>query len=221
MKMKKFLMAATAIATLATATPALADGDNTGTDTEVFTINGTNPAKCNLESNSYSVTLPTNVISDNDGFARTDLSASVANGLNALGVTAWCTGNSNKVNAYRTALSTGSGQRTSDDFNQAVIYDVTMTIAGATRSDGFGSTEGTSDGQGNGPGSGIGAGLSVSRFGPSGTGSAVTFAPELPSAAVTSITPGTGPRGNYATDANRLVAGTYSGTLTVEITPGV
>ncbi len=219
--MKKFLMAATAIATLATATPALADGDNTTTDVEVFTINGDNPAKCNLESNSYNVTLPANVISDNNGFARTDLSAAVANGLNALGITAWCTGNNNKVNAYRTALSTNGGERTTDNFNQAVIYDVTMTIAGATRSDGFGSTEGTSDGQGDGPGLGVGAGLSVSRFGPSGNGSAVTFAQELPSAAVTSSVPGTGDRSSYTEDGNRLVAGSYAGTLTVEITPGV
>ncbi|MBX3561923.1 MAG: hypothetical protein KF780_08935 [Sphingomonas sp.] len=218
--MKKFLMAATAIAAMTTATPALADGDNTGMDQEVFTINGVNPPKCNLEATSYAVNLPANVISDNDGFARTDVSASIASGLNALGINAWCTGNKNKINAYRTALTSSNTGTQVNGFNTALIWDVTMTIAGAVRSDGFGSTEGTADGIGNGPGFGVGSGLTVGSFGPSGLGAPVTFAQELPSAAVSAAS-GSGPRSSFSEDTNRLAAGNYFGTLTVEITPGV
>ncbi|MGH8336875.1 MAG: hypothetical protein ACRETL_08695, partial [Gammaproteobacteria bacterium] len=108
----------------------------------------------------------------------------------------------------------------SDGFNRAVVYDVTMNINGAVRSDGFTPIEGTSDGQGNGPGVGAGAGITVSRFGATGAGTQVVFAAELTSEAVTNGN-STGARGNFTADGNRLIAGQYVSTLTIELTPGV
>ncbi len=220
--MKKLLMAVTAIATLSVATPALADGNNLGTDTNVFTINGVNPPKCNLTSSGTNVTLGANVISDDNGFAASNISALVAAGLNGLGVEAWCTGTRNTIVMTRTALITGDGNQTSGGFNQAVIYDVTLDIPDATRVDGFRPTEGTSDGPGNGPGVGVGGSTPVGPFGPSGNGSSLTFAQELPSAAVAGASAtNAGARDRFAEDGNRLLAGDYTGTLTIEVTPGV
>lgn len=220
--MKKLLLAATAIATLGTATPAFADGGNRNTDTEVFRIRANNPAKCNLEADDQTLRLANNRISDNDGFALNTVSADVAAALNGANVTAWCTGANNSIQMYRTALSTGDGEQTTGGFNQAVIYDVTLNIADATRTDGFSPIEGTSDGQGNGPGIGVGGGTTVSAFGPTGDGSTVAFAAESDSEAVNSDAPGTGGRSLYTSaQANRLAAGQYEGFLTIEVTPGV
>mgnify|MGYP005613403565 FL=1 len=218
--MKKYaILAATTMAAI-TATPALADGNNRSTDTEVFSLRANNPAKCNLEAADYTLTLPANSLSDNDGFALSSVSADVASELTGANVNAWCTGSSNTLQMYRTAFTIGDGNQTTDGFNQAVAYDVEMSIAGATRPDGYTPTEGTSDGQGNGPGVGGGAGLTVSRFGPSGAGSAVTFTPESASNAAANNA-GTGARGTYTSDANRLVAGRYTSSVTIELTPGV
>jgi hypothetical protein len=223
--MKKILLAVTALTTFGAATPALADGSNRNTDTETFTIRANNPAKCNLEASDYTLRLPNNRISNNDGFVLTSVSADVASALNGAGVTAWCTGASNSLQMYRTALTTGDGEQTTGasgaGFQQAVIYDVTMNIADASRSDGGpGSLEGTADGQGSGPG--VGNAITVSRFGPQGTGSTVTFAAERDAAAVNSDSAGTGARSAYSEDnSRRLVAGQYVGTLTIEVTPGV
>ena len=220
--MKKILLATAAIATLGIATPALADGDNMSTDTTVFTINANNPAKCNLTAGQTNLTLANNRISDNDGFALATVSQDVATALTNAGVYAWCTGASNTLQMYRTALVNGDGAQTTDGFNKSVIYDVTMAVSGATRSDGFSPLEGTSDGQGNGIGLGLGGGITLSHFGPSGVGSAVTFAAESNSNASNIGNAGAaGPRTAFPSDPNRLVAGAYTSTLTIELTPGV
>lgn len=225
--MKKLLVAASVLAALAS-TPALADGNNRGTDKEVFKLRANNPAKCNLEAaNGYAIRLPGNSISTDDGFARPDLSATVAAELNNAGVTAWCTGASNTLQMYRTPFTTDGGIKggaDNDDFNRAVIYDVAMTIVGAVRSDGVTPTEGTSDGQNNGPGvgTGPGLGLTVGRFGPTLANAVVNFDPENGNAS-TAVTDGTGAGAttSYTEDSNRLIAGRYDSTLTIELTPGV
>jgi hypothetical protein len=220
--MKKLLIGNAILAIAFTATPALADGNNRGTDTEVFQLRANNPAKCNLEAADYTLSLPGNSISDNDGFARADVSAAVAAELNGAGVTAWCTGSSNTLQMYRTGFTIGDGVKTSDGFNQTVAYDIAVRIAGALRSDGQDPLEGTSDGAGNGPcvGEGPGVGLTVGRFGAAGAGALVTFTAELPSFA-SATNPGTGGRNAFVEDANRLVAGKYESAVTIELTPGL
>ena len=221
--MKKLLIAATAL-TAFVATPALADGDNQSTDTETFTINAFNPAKCNLEATTYTLTLPTDSLSDNDGFAKTGVGATVAAALNGAGVTAWCTGASNKLQLYRTAFKVASGDQLASGFNQGLVYDVAVEIAGATRSDSSTPLEGTSDGQGNGPGLGIGAGLTVSAFGAAPGGATVTFQNEGSSTSYAAANAGaatTGATSSFTTSPNRLVAGQYQSLLTIEVTPGV
>ena len=220
--MKKLLLATAATAMFAT--PALADGNNRNTDTETFTIRANNPAKCNLEATDYTLRLPGNSLSDNDGFARSTVSQAVADEMNGAGVVAWCTGSSNTLQMYRTAFvlngASNGGNQADDGFNQALIYDVAIAVAGATRSDGTQPIEGTADGQENGPGVGVGGGLTVSRFGPSGTGAIATFTAESDSNA-TSLNAGTDARSAFTENSNRLVAGQYTSTLTIELTPGV
>ena len=222
--MKKYLFAATMLAA-AVSSPAFADGGNRSTDTEVFNLRGNNPAKCNLEAaNGQTHNIGANLISDDDGFARNDVSDSVANALDGAGVTAWCTGNNNKLQMYRTAFTTDTGIKgglLNDDFNRAVIYDIEMTVTGATRADGEPNPiEGTSDGQGRGPG--VGGTEYVSRFGPSGLGAAVSFDAESASNATTDgITGAAGERTLFPSDGNRLIAGLYRSTVTIELTPGV
>jgi hypothetical protein len=217
--MKRHLAAAATLAVM-TSAPAFADGNNRATDTEIFTLNAGNPAKCNLEATTYTLNLDANVISSDDGFALATVSSAVANKMNEANVTAWCTGARNTLQMYRTAFVTDGGIKGSDGFNRAVVYDVTMNIADAVRSDGFTPIEGTSDGQGNGPGVGSGAGITVGRFGATGAGSPVVFAAERNSEAVTNGN-STSARGNFTADANRLIAGQYVSTLTIELTPGV
>jgi hypothetical protein len=220
--MKKYLVAASVLAAVVS-TPAWADGNNRNTDTETFTLRANNPAKCNLEANDYTLRIAGNSISDNDGFASAGVSGAVADELNTAQVFAWCTGASNTLQMYRTPFLIEDGDQGSDGFNRAVIYDVTLNIADATRLDGFTPTEGTSDGQGNGPGIGVGAGTTVGRFGPSGDGSAVVFAAE--GSGSTAISNGSavaaGATSAYTADGNRLIAGQYVSSLTIELTPGV
>lgn len=217
--MKKYLFAATMLAA-AVSSPAFADGNNRGTDTETFTLRANNPAKCNLESNDYTLRIPGNSISDNDGFALTTVASSVADTLNAADVNAWCTGAKNSLQMYRTAFVANgtSGEQGEDGFNTAVIYDVTMNIADAVRTDGNSPIEGTSDGAGRGPG--VGGTESIGRFGPSGLGTPVVFAEELASEAVENGQLGTVKRDDFNGDDNRLIAGQYTSTLTIELTPG-
>ncbi|MGQ3101204.1 MAG: hypothetical protein ACT6Q5_06545 [Sphingopyxis solisilvae] len=216
--MKKLLVAASVLAAMAS-TPAWADGDNTGLDTETFTLNANNPPKCNLEASTYTLTLANNVLSNDDGFARNDVSNSVASALNTAGVHAWCTGARNTLQMYRTPFAFTAADEIFDPFSGAVIYDISLNIADAVRTDGFAPTEGTSDGKGNGPGIGVGSGLRVGRFGPTGLGTPVVFASEAPSAA-TSVTFGDGPRSDFTPSDGRLVAGAYASSVTIELTPG-
>lgn len=211
--MKKLILAS-AIAISTIATPALADGDNTGPDTTNITINAENPAKCNVTASATSVALANNQISDSDGFAVSDLGARVSTALNGLTINAWCTGASNTVNLQRTALvrSTTNGAQTGEGFNQAVIYDISMDIADAVRADGTKPIEGSSDGN-------VGP-TNVGRFGPTGAGSLVTFSQEAPSNATSVGTAGgSGPRSGFTSSPARLAAGNYSGTVTIVVTP--
>jgi hypothetical protein len=217
--MKKYLFAATMLAA-AVSTPAFADGNNRGTDTETFTLRANNPPKCNLESSDYTLAIDSNALSNDEGRALRSVSRSVADALNAENVTAWCTGAKNTLQMYRTAFVADgtNGNQLPTGFNTAVIYDVTMNIADAVRSDGFSPIEGTSDGKGRGPG--VGGAESVGRFGPSGRGSQVRFRAELPSEAVTDGAEGDQARNLFSEDNNRLIAGRYESTLTIELTPG-
>ena len=218
--MKKYLFAATMLAA-AVSSPAFADGNNRNTDTETFTLRANNPAKCNLEASDYTLRIAGNSISNNDGFALTTVSAAVADAMNTAGVFAWCTGANNTLQMYRTAFITDGGIKGEDGFNRAVVYDVTMNIDDALRTDGLSPTEGTSDGNGNGPGIGIGSGLKVGRFGPLGAGSQVDFAAELPSEAVDNGNSNGDRDDDFNGDPARLVAGQYVSSLTIELTPGV
>lgn len=221
--MKKFLMASVAIAACAVAAPAFAD-DNTGTQTANITVEGHNVPKCNLNKDSGDVDLGSYDLTGDNGKAKTNLGQKVADGLNALNLKAWCTGGHNSVVVSRSALTTGDGNQTATGFNQAIIYDVDMNIANATRN-GSPFFDGTSDGAGNGPGIGAGSGLVVPAFGPTGAGEAITFVPEP--AFPTSEAASNGQAGveaaraSYATDDARLVAGDYTGTVTVTIIPGL
>lgn len=223
--MKKLLFVATAL-TVIGATPALADGLNTGQDQEVYTINGLNPAKCNVVTDSSTFALADNLISDNDGFARSDLAQTVASRLNAANLTAWCTGNSNSLVLSRSALTTGNGQVT-NQFNQAVIYDLQVDIADSGRALGGSVNEGSSDGPGNGPGIGAGNGNPITRFGAAAPGSVLAFVQEPGStvAAAGNTTPlleASRTGGSYPERPGfRLVAGTYTGTVTLTLTPGL
>lgn len=216
--MKKFLVAASVLAAVVS-TPAWADAPNTGLDTEVFTLNAANPPKCNLEATTYTLTLANNVLSNDEGFARSDVSNSVADALNSAGVNAWCTGARNTLQMYRTPFATTASDEIFAPFSGAVIYDITLDIADAARTDGFDPTEGTSDGKGNGPGVGVGSALTVGRFGPTGLGTPVIFARESDSAA-TNVNFGDGPRGDFTPSDGRLVAGQYASSVTIELTPG-
>jgi hypothetical protein len=216
--MKKLLLAATILASVST--PAFADGNNRGTDTETFTLRANNPPKCNLEAADYTLNIGANQISDNDGFARSTVSAEVASSMNSAGVNAWCTGTKNTLVMYRTPfIADGTtGAKGLDGFNTAVVYDVTMDIADAVRSDGFDPIEGTSDGSTSGPG--VGNGLTVGRFGPTGAGTPVVFAVEQTSNAVSDGNEGPQARSDFSADNARLIAGRYESLLTIELTPG-
>lgn len=222
--MKKLLIAATALTTLV-ATPALADGNNRNTDKETFTLRANNPAKCNLEAADYTLRLPNNSLTNDQGIAKGTIGGDVAAALTGANVFAWCTGNKNTVQMYRTAFAVDDGDALLSGFNQAAIYDVAMLIEDAHRTDNVVPLEGTSDGQGAGPGVGsIGAGILVGRFGAAGTGSHVTFLQESGqvSTAVTNASVGqAGKTTAFTASNNRLVAGQYVSTLTIELTPGV
>lgn len=216
--MKKILMAATAIAALGVTSPALAQSTQ-GPQTQTWIVNGVNPPKCQITSSSNTATLGTDEISDDQGFARSNVGNSVAAALSALDVNAWCTGNSNHVVLTRTPLATGDGEQTTGTgggFNQAVIYDISVDVPSYPR---VGSaTEATEDGPGSGP--------VIGRFGPTGNGEALNFS-NYPtsdaSRAVTSDAPGNAARTSYTAleNSNRLVAGNYSSTVVLTITPGV
>ena len=171
------------------------------------------------------VTLTTNSISDANGFVNPSLASAVAGALNGAGVTAWCTGNHNAVVLSRTALTTGGGADV-NGFAGGAIYDLWITIPGALSTNtGSDLVDGTSDGAGNGPGAGVGSSYYVSSFGPSGPGVAVVFAQEGGTGnvrAVSNASPTSEAANATFTNSNaRLVAGQYSGTVTLTLTPGL
>ena len=216
--MKTLFVTAASLAALTLSAPAFAAVPST-----TVTINGTNPAQCNVTATQTTVTLVTNAISTANGFINPNLAASVAGLLNGAGINAWCTGNTNGVVLSRTALTTGAGS-TSNGFAQGAIYDLQMAIPDAARADSFPVLEDTVDGVGNGPGIGAGSVTSVSRFGPSGNGSPVTFAvvaSNTPSAVTNGTAAGQGPTSLFTPTPARLVAGPYSGTVTLTLTPGI
>ncbi len=222
--MKRLILATAALGAFAAAAPALADGNNQGTDTETYTIQGANPAKCDIVTESQDVSLPANSISDNNGLVNNGLAVAVATALNSVPITAWCTGNANSLVMTRSALTTGNGQLI-NGFSQAAIYDLNVDIADSRRADNSPVAEGSSDGPGNGPGIGVGAAVPITRFGPTGNGSQLTFTQE-PGTTVAAA--GNGANDNEATrtayveaGAVRLVAGQYTGTVTLTLTPGV
>lgn len=221
--MKKLLIAS-AISVIALAAPALADGNNTGTDVETYTLNGANPAKCNIVTESQTYDLADNLISDDQGRVSAGLADAVASRLNAADIRAWCTGNANTLVMTRSALTTGDGQ-VAGGFSQAAIYDLNVDIADSRRAGGAAVQEGSSDGPGNGPGTGAGAGQAITRFGPLGDGSQLTFSQE---GGTTVASLGNGANSTEAarvayteTEGSRLVAGQYTGTVTLSLTPGV
>ncbi|SMF64939.1 hypothetical protein [Allosphingosinicella indica] len=161
--MKKILLTA-AVAVLAG--PAFAQSTQ-GPQTQTWDINGDNPPKCQISTNSNSITLPADSISNDQGRARGNLGQRIAAGLNGTNPRAWCTGARNSVVLTRTPLTTGDGS-VNNGFNQAVIYDIAVDVQDAQRVDGFRPIEGSSDGPGNGPGVGVGASTPVSNFGATG-----------------------------------------------------
>jgi hypothetical protein len=227
--MKRVLMAAAALAALGVAGSAFADDSS-----QTLTINASAPAQCHITAANTSITLSSTALVGTDGFVKTGVTSDIASGLTGLGITAWCTGNHNGVNLFRTALvnqdhvgASGSGSQDANGFDTAVIYDLNVDIAGATRAGGSPVAEGTSDGPNNGPGFGPFTSLAVSDFGPIGSGAAVSFSPEpgfTTASAIASAASGAtdnGPTTDFHADSDRLAAGAYVGTVTLVLRPGI
>lgn len=221
--MKKIVLATSALAALAMAAPAMAA--TTGPQVQAFVVNGTVTPRCNITASTSVVTLPVESIADSNGFADAGLAGKIATALTNLNATAWCTGSNNAVNLTRTPLVNGFGFPTTNGFQRSVIYDLNVNIAGATRH-GAGSgpvAEGTSDGLFNGPGMGLGASQPVGAFGPTPAGAAISFTQEPSSnvKAVTTPLAGTLKRSDFTDSPNRLLAGNYTGLVTLLIVPGL
>ncbi len=213
------ILAAAAVAAIAA--PAFAEGTNTHDVT--LTVKGTTPPKCNVSSNTTSILLTGYDLTDDRGMVKSDIDQKVATALSQINLMAWCNGPRNGVAVSRSALITGDGVA-ENGFNKAIIYDLNVLIDGATR-DGAGFFDGTSDGPSNGPGIGAGGGIVVPAFGPTGEGAKVTFVSE-PGTSVAAVTNGRGSaelaRAAFSgteNNGNRMVAGTYSGTVTLTLFP--
>jgi hypothetical protein len=223
--MKRFLLAAASLATLAVAAPAFAvEGPSNNLSTTI-TINGTNPPQCNVSATSTTVSVSTNSISTTDGTVNPAVADAVATALNGAGVAAWCTGNTNAVVLSRTALTTNGGTDI-NGFAAGVRYDLWMTISDALSTNtGSSLVDGTSDGAGNGPGAGVGSAYHVSSFGPTGTGTPVVFSAQDGNghvSAVSNANPANdGDDSTFTTSSARLVAGAYTGSVTLTLSPGL
>ena len=218
MTMKLLLTTTVAFAALAVSVPALADeveGAPTSTQSTTFTVNGQTPAKCKINADNTLVTLDRDLTND-QGRARANIGDRVAQGLNVLGVRAWCTGANNQVSLGRTSLKlTESDGSPLDGFNRAIIYDLLLTIDGATRNDG-GNQEGSEDGLDSAGNPRFG------HFGPTGPGALVRFTDGFTSSeATTSSASGSIARSNFPGSNARLIAGSYSGTVTLQIAPSL
>jgi hypothetical protein len=208
--MKKITYIISALA-LVSAAPAFA------ANPQAIAVNGTAVAQCAITAPTTSVSLGTD-LADANGFARAAVSSEIASGLQALNIKAWCSGNTNSVVISRTALvrdGAASADLGTDGFANAIHYDLDMFIDGAVRGDGFGpETDGSSDGAGFGP-------TTVSAFGPSGDGAALTFAANGTSKAV-KVDNGSGPTAAFTLDNTiRVRAGDYKGNVTITLSPGV
>jgi hypothetical protein len=220
--MKTITILATA-AVAAIAAPAFAQDSNNHDVT--IKVEGSTPAKCNIASDDTSIILTGYDLTNDQGKVRTNVDQKVANALSGLNLKAWCNGARNGVAVSRSALITGNGNATTTGFNQAIVYDLNVLIDGATR-DGAAFFDGTSDGPANGPGIGSGSGIVVPAFGPTGQGSKISFVTE-PGTSVAAVTNGQGgaevTRASFngaENNAARMVAGTYTGTVTLTLTPG-
>lgn len=189
-------------------------------ESTVVNIAGQAEAKCSITSGPSNINIG-EVINEN-ARVRNNLANRIANELNGLNLKAWCNGNNNTVNAYRTFLTTDDGQL-DNGFAQAIGWDVNMDIEDATRPDGTKPIEGTSDGPGASP-------VNVTRFGPTGAGAKVTFTANDTfasgfgsNAAPVVAAPGDTTRSDVVTrvDENtRVAAGDYNAQLTIQLTPG-
>lgn len=220
--MNRMLAAVSALALVAVAAPAFAQ------DSASIDITASVTPKCVVNAPSTSIDISGTDLSGPDGFLDGSFVGAIAGGLTDLGINAWCSGSTNTVVLTRSALVRQGGANAgelSNGFATAVIYDVAVNIVGAVRGDGTTPLEGTSDGL-IGPGS-ADTGTSVSAFGPTGLGAAVTFVPEAgqtPAALLTlaDIRTQEGATSQYVTTtANRLLAGTYLGTVTLTLTAGM
>lgn len=220
--MKTFTILATA-AVAAIATPAFAQESSNNHDVQI-TVQGSTPAKCNIAADDSTIILTGYDLTNDQGRVRNNVDQKVANALSGLNLKAWCNGARNGVAVSRSALTTGNGNAV-NGFNQAIVYDLNVLIDGATR-DGAAFFDGTSDGPANGPGIGSGSGIVVPAFGPTGQGSKISFVPE-PGTSVAAVSAGQGGAevtraafNGSENNAARMVAGTYSGTVTLTLTPG-
>jgi hypothetical protein len=209
--MRKTLMTSAALAAMTISVPAFAQAadTNTGLQSASVVVSATNPAKCDVTATNTAVVLVGDVLTDANGFPAADVSAKVAEGLNAALVNAWCTGANNGFVLSRTAFTTDGGG-SAGDFQKGILYDV-----GVKDPSGVGGNENTEDGPT--------LGLTYGRFGATaaktlqfvsfpGTTPIATSAPASANGATSSFTTFAG---------TRVIAGTYSSTVTIAITPGV
>ena len=194
-------------------------------DSEQVVINAAAQPKCAVTGQN---TVALGELADSDGFVDGSAQGRLVGLLNATSTTAWCSGVAgNKVVLSRTALvrQNSNGQPDANGFVTAVLYDVGIDISDPNAVNaGYTYDEGTSDGVGSGP--------SFGPFGATGLGAPVSF--------VNDTYPGNGTLGGslkgvnltgkavtdegatntFTQSPNRLLAGAYSGTLTLTLTPG-
>jgi hypothetical protein len=198
-------------------------------------INGTVAPQCKITGSSTASVTGTAAagLADSSGFlsgasALNDILA----GLTATNTTAWCSGVSTVVVSRTPLVRQGSttGAIDASGFVNAIGYDVQIVLAGATRTSpfaGYDDKEGTSDGAGNGP--------TFNPFGPIGTGVTVTFIKDTwanPTGVFDTIAeplnltvspsydgPSQALLANVVPNTTRLAAGTYTGTVTLTLTP--
>lgn len=204
-----------AAATAVIATPAFAQESSNNHDVAV-TVQADTPAKCNIAADDQTVTLANYDLTNSNGQARGNVGTTIGNALTGLNMKAWCTGGANGVVLTRTSLQKdgSSGGLTDSGFAQNIVYDLALKIDGLSRSDRSDDLiEATEDGTG---------GPTVGRFGPTGAGATLTFVNFGDASTATSVAgAGTLPRASYDTSTARLVAGNYTSTVTLTLTPGL
>jgi hypothetical protein len=210
--------AATLIGVTAHATPV-------SSPSATITITGDDPPKCGITGGT-SATIGVD-LSGSDGFINGGLEGALLSALNSTNTYAWCTGTSNKINLTRTPLvrDGSNGHPDANGFLTAALFDVGIDMPDVTNP-AASYDEGTSDGPGTGP--------TVGPFGPTGAGSPVTWVPDSwpnPNGHLVTVVGvdvgGQGTTGNGPTSAfsqindKRLVAGDYTATVTLTLTPGL